>query len=275
MTFPVVILCGGKGTRIRDVADDIPKPMIPIGDRPILWHIMKGFAQHGFKRFILCLGYKSWIIKQYFLNYLLAGADVTVRLSAPDSLALRVATAPEDWQITLAETGLESMTGHRVKRIADYLEAPHFLLTYGDGVADVDVSDLVRYHLEHGRIGTVTAVHPPSRFGEMQLQGSRVVAFHEKPRVTHTRINGGFFVFQRRFLERLDDDPGLVLEQEPLARLAHDDELRAYCHDGFWQCMDSSRDFHLLNDLWARGIAPWDTWSVGPFQALETVRPAA
>jgi glucose-1-phosphate cytidylyltransferase len=266
MNFPVVILSGGKGTRIRDVADDIPKPMIPIGDRPILWHIMKGYAQHGFTRFILCLGYKSWVVKQFFLNYLLAAADVTLRLSAPDSLALRVATAPEDWQITLAETGLESMTGHRVKRIADYIDTPHFLLTYGDGVADVDVADLVSYHLEHGRIGTVTAVHPPSRFGEMQLQGNRVVAFREKPRASHTRINGGFFVFQRRFLERLSDDPGLVLEQGPLADLAQDDELRAYLHDGFWQCMDSSRDFQFLNDLWARGIAPWDTWSATPAQ---------
>jgi glucose-1-phosphate cytidylyltransferase len=270
MNFPVVILCGGKGTRIRDVADDIPKPMIPIGNRPILWHIMKGYARHGFSRFILCLGHKSWVVKQYFLNYGLAGSDITLRLAgggpAPVSRTWSPAP-PEDWQVTLAETGTESMTAHRVKRIASYIDTPHFLLTYGDGVADVDVGALVAFHLAHGKLGTVTAVHPPSRYGEMQLAGTRVVQFREKPQVTQTWINGGFFVFQRRFLERLPDDPGLVLEQGPLADLAADDELRAFQHEGFWQCMDSSRDFQLLNDLWAKGLAPWDNWSAAEARA--------
>ena len=251
----VVILCGGMGTRIRDIAEDIPKPMIPIGDRPIIWHIMNCYARHGFKRFILCLGYRSWVIKQYFLNYGLASSDVTLELNSSWPVKIHNPQAGEDWEVTLVETGLHTMTGGRVQQIARYVEGEQFLLTYGDGLADIDQVD---FHLRQGRLGTVTAVQPPGRFGEIELDGTRVVEFNEKPPQARGRISGGFFVFHRRFLERLPDDPGLVLEREPLIDLARDGELSAYLHDGFWHCMDSSRDYQHLNRLWATGAAPWD-----------------
>jgi glucose-1-phosphate cytidylyltransferase len=257
----VVILCGGHGTRIRDVADDIPKPMIPIGGRPILWHIMKGYAQHGFKRFILCLGYKSWSIKQYFLNYALASSDLTVDLDCVGAVQVKSPYRLEDWQVTLAETGLDTMTGGRVKRIEKYLDGDHFLLTYGDGVADLNIRSLVDFHLGHGKMGTVTAVHPPGRFGEIEVEESRVVEFTEKPLITQGLISGGFFVFHRRFVERLPNRDDLILERDPLFDLAREGQLAAHVHEGFWHCMDSSRDYLLLNNLWASGAAPWNTWS--------------
>jgi glucose-1-phosphate cytidylyltransferase len=257
---PVVILCGGQGTRIRDVADDVPKPMIPIGDRPILWHIMKGFAQHGFTDFVLCLGYKSWVIKRYFLDYHLAQADFTLELGAPGQTAVLAPAVQEKWRVTLAETGLDAMTGCRVKRVERYVQGDSFLLTYGDGVADIDVRRLVEFHRKHGKIGTVTAVQPPGRFGEIEVDGPRVLEFNEKPLLSRGRINGGFFVFDRRIFQCLKDDPGMVLEQEPLMGLARDGELMAHLHNGFWHPMDNSRDHRTLNDLWAQGKAPWNTW---------------
>ena len=260
----VVILCGGQGTRIRDVADDVPKPMIPVGGRPILWHIMKTYAQHGFTDFVLCLGYKSWVIKRYFLDYHLASADFRVDLASPGEAHIEASPCEEPWQVTLAETGLDAMTGCRVKRVEKYVTGDSFLLTYGDGVADVDVRRLVEFHEAHGRIGTVTAVRPPGRFGELELDGRRVTEFSEKPLLARGRISGGFFVFSRAIFDRLEDDPALVFEQEPLMRLARDGELMAYPHDGFWHPMDSSRDYQLLNDLWAAGRAPWKTWEASP-----------
>jgi glucose-1-phosphate cytidylyltransferase len=257
----VVILCGGQGTRIRDVTDDIPKPMIPIGERPILWHIMKSYAQHGFTDFVLCLGYKGWTIKRYFLDYHLAHADFSIRLGAPDQVRVHDFDFAENWNVTLAETGLDAMTGCRVKRIEKYITSDSFLLTYGDGVADVDLGKLVQFHRAHGKIGTVTAVRPPGRFGEIDLEGHQVAEFNEKPLLARGRISGGFFVLQRQIFERMPDDPGLVFEQGPLMRLARDGELMAYLHDGFWQPMDNSRDYKYLNDLWNEGRAPWDTWS--------------
>jgi glucose-1-phosphate cytidylyltransferase len=265
----VVILCGGHGTRIRDVADDIPKPMIPIGGQPILWHIMKSYAHFGFRRFILCLGYKSWSIKQYFLDYALASSDLTVDLDGSAGVRIRSPYRLEDWEVTLAETGLDTMTGGRVKRIQKYLDGEHFMLTYGDGVADVDLGKLASFALKSGKLGTVTAVQPPSRFGEIEIEDGRVVECNEKPPVTQGYINGGFLVFHRRFVERLPERDDLVLEHGPLYDLAHEGELTAYVHRGFWHCMDSSRDYHLLNNLWARGTAPWCTW------AAQTVRTAA
>jgi glucose-1-phosphate cytidylyltransferase len=262
----VVILCGGQGTRIRDVADDIPKPMIPIGGRPILWHIMRGYAQHGFTDFVLCLGYKSWIIKRYFLDYHLASADFTVRLGSPE-VRIHSADGIEDWRVTLAETGLESMTGCRVKRIEKYIRGDTFLLTYGDGLANVDLRQLVEFHKGHGKIGTVTAVQPPGRFGELELEGRQVAEFQEKPLLARGRISGGFFVFERELFDRLTDDPALVFEQGPLMQLARDGELMAYLHDGFWHPMDSSRDCKFLNQLWAAGKAPWNTWETPPLRA--------
>lgn len=256
----VVILCGGQGTRIRDVADDLPKPMLPIGDRPILWHIMKGFAQQGFKQFILCLGYKSWVIKRYFLDHRLSRSDFTLRLDDPESVQLHGPASDDDWEITFAETGIESMTGCRVKRIERYIKGEDFLLTYGDGVANVNVKKLVEHHRRQGLTGTVTAVRPPGRFGEIELDGAQVREFSEKPLLSRGRINGGFFVFRRRFFDRLSEAPNLVLEQKPLMQLAHDGELAAYPHDGFWHPMDNSREYRYLNDLWNAGRAPWNTW---------------
>jgi glucose-1-phosphate cytidylyltransferase len=257
-----VILCGGQGTRIRDVADDIPKPMIAIGNRPILWHIMKGLAEAGLDRFVLCLGYKSWVIKRYFLDYHLANADFRVDLRSPDAIRVLGAATDEGWEVTLAETGLHAMTGCRVKRIEKYVTGDNFLMTYGDGVADVDIPSLLAFHRSHGRIATVTTVRPPSRFGEIELDGDRVVEFDEKPAVARGFINGGFFVLNRRMFARLPDDPGLVFEQAPLKQLARDGELMAYRHEGFWQPMDSSREHKYLNDLWNSGAAPWKTWDV-------------
>jgi glucose-1-phosphate cytidylyltransferase len=263
----VVILCGGQGTRIRDVADDIPKPMIPIGGRPILWHIMKGFAEHGFTDFVLCLGYKSWTIKRYFLDYHLAGSDFTLDIKANGQIDVHGPELQENWRVTLAETGLDAMTGCRVKRIEKYITGDHFLLTYGDGVADVDVRRLVDFHMKHGKTATVTAVQMPGRFGEIELSGEQVVEFSEKPLVTRGRINGGFFVFHRRIFERLQDDPRVILEYGPLMQLARDEEMMAFLHDGFWQAMDNSRDFKYLNDLWALDKAPWNTWEAPRLRA--------
>ena len=264
----VVILCGGQGTRIRDVADNIPKPMIPIRERPILWHIMRGFAQYGFKEFILCLGYKGWVIKRYFLEYHLANCDFSFHLGDSSQLHLHGTTEEDDWKLTLAETGLDSMTGCRVKRIEKYITGKDFLLTYGDGVADINLHQLVEFHQAHGKIGTVTAVRPPGRFGEIDLEGSQVAEFNEKPLVSRGRISGGFFVFQRRIFERLHDDPGLVFEQAPLIQLARDGQLMAHLHNGFWQPMDNSRDYSYLNELWDNGNAHWKTWQVPHLRAV-------
>ncbi len=256
----VVILCGGQGTRIRDVATDLPKPMIPIGGQPILWHIMKIFAEYGFKDFILCLGYKSWAIKRFFLDYHLAQSDFSVSLAAPGSLTLHGLAAAEDWHVTLAETGLETMTGGRVKCIEKYITGDHFLLTYGDGLADVNLRDLVAFHQAHGKLATVTAVRPPSRFGEIEVCDDRVTEFAEKPLLSRGYINGGFFVFRREVFRKLSHDPGLILEDAALPHLARAGELMAYTHHGFWHPMDNSRDYRFLNELWDTRQAPWSLW---------------
>ncbi len=260
----VVILCGGQGTRARDVSEDVPKPMIPIGDRPILWHIMKSYAQFGFKDFVLCLGYKSWSIKQYFLEYSLAHSNFTVDLASPPSqkYELHQSFGEEDWRVTMVETGLHSMTGCRVKRIEEYITGEDFFLTYGDGVSDININSLLSFHRAHGKIGTVTAVQPPGRFGEIALNGERVVEFSEKPLQAPGRISGGFFVFNRKVFGRLPNDPSLVFEQQPLTQLARDGQLHAYRHDGFWHPMDNSRDHKYLNELWSSGDAPWKSWRV-------------
>ncbi len=257
----VVILCGGQGTRIRDVADDIPKPMIPIGDRPILWHIMKGYAQANVRDFVLCLGHKGGAIKRFFLDYHLNQADFTLNLTAPHAALVHGAAAAEDWRVTMAETGADAMTGCRIKRVEKYVHGDTFMVTYGDGVADINVADLLAFHRAHGKLGTVTAVRPPGRFGEIELAGDRVLDFSEKPQVSQGWISGGFFVFQRELFSRLADDPGLIFERAPLTQLARDGELMAYQHAGFWHPMDTGRDYRLLNDLWAAGDAPWKLWA--------------
>lgn len=256
-----VILCGGKGTRIRDVSDDLPKPMIPIGGRPILWHIMKLYAHHGHRDFILCLGHKGWQIKRFFLDYFVANADLVLDLRSPQSYGILKGDDIEDWRVTLAETGLETMTGGRLKRIERYVTADDFLLTYGDGLADIDVAKLLDFHRSHGRIATVTAVTPPSRFGELDLQGQKIVSFMEKPALVSGHVSGGFFVLNKRVFEFLDDRPDLVFELDVLPRLASMGELMAYRHEGFWHAMDSGRDHQVLNDLWATGRSPWSVWA--------------
>jgi glucose-1-phosphate cytidylyltransferase len=207
----------------------------------------------------LCLGYKSWVIKRYFLDYHLASADFKVDLASPGYLHLE-SPGDDPWQVTLAETGLNSMTGCRVKRIEKYISGDTFMLTYGDGVADVDIAKLAAFHQSHGKIGTVTTVQPPGRFGEIEVHNGRVAEFSEKPPLSRGRINGGFFVFNRALFARLSNDPDLVFERSPLVQLARDGELMAFHHDRFWHPMDSSRDYQYLNSLWAQGQAPWATW---------------
>lgn len=257
-----VILCGGQGTRIREANEVLPKPMLPIGEKPIVWHIMKGFASHGITDFVLCLGYKGWLIKEFFLNYRSITTDVTVTLGRHDALEFHGRHDEEEWNVTLAETGEETMTGGRVSAVRRYLEGDEpFLLTYGDGVSDVDVTKLIKFHKEHGKIATVTAVRPPGRFGEMQIQGEGVIEFNEKPQTTEGFINGGFFVCDaKRIWKYLDGGPKSVLEREPMQQLAHDGELGAFAHTGFWQPMDTLREYNLLNALWSSGRAPWQTW---------------
>ena len=256
-----VILCGGMGTRIRDVSGEIPKPMIPIGTAPILWHIMRSYSAHGFKEFVLCLGYQSQVIKQFFLNYTLNTRDVTLVIGRETKVEIEEDKCEaEGWRVTLAETGLHTMTGGRVKRIQRYVaDDPYFMLTYGDGVGDVDIAALVAFHKSHGKLLTVTGVQPPGRFGELTVvNGNEVSGFNEKPVVAGGLISGGFFVCSREIFRYLaDGDHGLVLEKEPMSRLAADGQIRVFAHEGFWHPMDTYRDYAYLNDLWERGVAPW------------------
>lgn len=260
--IPVMILCGGMGTRLREETEVRPKPMVEIGGRPILWHIMKLYSAYGFKEFILCLGHKGHVIKEYFLNYKTYSADLTVQLGKPDAVQYHNSHAEEDWRVTLVETGQTAQTGARVARAGCYVQSDVFCLTYGDGLGNVDLATLIDFHHKHGKIGTITGVRPPGRFGELRVeQGGRAIEFVEKPQVTGGVINGGFFVFRREFLQRyLSNHDTLVLEQEPLQQLAKDGELMVYVHDGFWQPMDTYRELKLLEQLWSSGRAPWKMW---------------
>ena len=259
--IPVVILCGGLGTRLREETEYRPKPMVEIGGRPILWHIMRLYAHAGFKDFVLCLGYKAMLIKEYFLNYQPLVSDFTVRLGeAPSVSYLNNGNEVVDWTVTLVDTGLETMTGARVKRVQKYVDAERFMLTYGDGLANVDIRETLRFHRAHKKLVTVTGVRPPSRFGEMNVCKGVVEHFDEKPQISEGMVNGGFFVCERGFFDYLSADESCVLEQEPLRRVAADHQLAAYSHDGFWQCMDTYREWQLLNNLWESGEAPWKVW---------------
>jgi glucose-1-phosphate cytidylyltransferase len=258
-----VILCGGYGTRIREVAESLPKPMIPVGEKPILWHIMKYYAHFGFSDFVLCLGYKSDVIKNFFLNYGVAPHDLTLTIGGKTPELKRLPTPEDGWNVTLAETGLNAMTGARLRRIKAHIgDDETFMLTYGDGVGDIDLDALLRFHRAHGKIATVTGVHPPGRFGELEYdsQSKQVAGFNEKPQVSGGRINGGFFVFNREVFDYLDEDEGLVLEQEPIRRLVQDGQLQVFEHDGFWQPMDTSREYSLLNEMYNQHKAPWVKW---------------
>lgn len=253
-----VILAGGRGTRLAEETSLRPKPMVEIGGRPILWHIMKIYAAHGVTDFVICLGYKGWQIKEFFLNYRSHAADLTVDLATGAVEVLRPNAEP--WRVTLVDTGEDTMTGGRLKRIAPHVAGDQaFCMTYGDGVGDVDITALIAFHRAHGRQATVTAVVPPGRFGALQREGDRVAAFTEKPAGDGGTINGGFFVLSPRVLDRIAGD-ATVWENEPLTGLAHDGELCAYDHRGFWQPMDTLRDREQLERLWSEGRAPWRVW---------------
>ena len=254
--IPVVILSGGKGLRLREETTLRPKPMVEVGGRPILWHIMKIYDHYGYRRFVLPVGYLGDTIKDYFLSYSDMRSDFTV--DTRSGAIQRHDGQPEAWEVTVIDTGLETMTGGRVRRVSPFL-GDRFMVTYGDGVADVDIPALLRFHESHGRLATVTAVRPPSRFGALSLEGDRVSEFSEKPQAAAGWINGGFFVFERTVLDYLGDDTS-ILEREPLERLASDDQLRAFRHEGFWEPMDTQRDLTNLNQLWDDGSAPWKLW---------------
>ncbi|HET7218705.1 MAG TPA: glucose-1-phosphate cytidylyltransferase [Vicinamibacterales bacterium] len=255
-----LILCGGMGTRLREETEYRPKPMVEIGGRPILWHIMKCYAAHGFTDFVLCLGYRGETIKEYFLNYEAMNNDFTIELGKPNAVCYHDAHGENGWRVTLVDTGLQTMTGARIKRASRHVSGDRFMVTYGDGVSNVDLRNLVAFHERAGTLATVTGVHPSSRFGELMVTGDRVSQFSEKPQTHKGLINGGFFVFERQALEYLSDDANCVLEREPLERLSNDGQLAVYQHAGFWQCMDTYRDYQHLNHLWESGGAEWKQW---------------
>jgi glucose-1-phosphate cytidylyltransferase len=256
----VVILCGGLGTRLREETEFRPKPLVDIGGRPILWHIMKGYASQGFKSFVLCLGYRGNMIKEYFLNYEAMNNDFTMYLGEQHRSAYHGSHAEQDYEVTLADTGLETSTGGRVKRVQKYVDDDLFMLTYGDGVSDVNIAELLAFHRSHGRIATVTTVRPISRYGILNIdRDGGVVSFTEKPQLDGW-ISAGFFVFNRAIFDYLDGDD-CVLEQEPLERLAADKQLVAFRHEGFFFAMDTYREYKVLNDLWSSGEAPWKRWA--------------
>ena len=257
---PVMILCGGKGTRLRDVTEMLPKPMVSIGEQPIVWHIMKTYAAFGVRRFILCLGYKREAFVDYFMNYHLRTADATIRLGHEPEITFYGEPDESDWEVTLAGTGVETMTGGRVLRASKYLAESdeNFFLTYGDGLSDVDIKALYARHLAGKKLLTVTAVHPEARFGEMILDGDTVRRFEEKPALVDGYINGGFMVMDRRFIAKyLENREDTFLEREPVSECVADGQMGVFRHEGFWQCMDNQREYNMLNAMWNSASAPW------------------
>jgi glucose-1-phosphate cytidylyltransferase len=250
----VIILAGGFGTRLSEYTDSIPKPMVTIGGRPILWHIMNTYSHFGHDDFYLALGYKAQVVKDYFKNYHSLNSDFTVDLSTGEVSTLNQES--KDWKVTLVDTGLNSMTGGRIKRLKEYIGNETCLITYGDGVANVNIEELVEFHKQHGKMVTVTAVHPSARFGELGLDGNSVSAFKEKPQTAQGWINGGYFVVEPSFFDLIDGDD-TVLEQDPLEAVTKMGQLEAYLHEGYWQCMDTKRDRDNLEELWASNAAPW------------------
>lgn len=253
-----VILAGGLGTRISEETSARPKPMVEIGGKPILWHVMKIYSAHGINDFIICLGYKGYMIKEYFANYFLHMSDVTIDMKH-NKLEIHQNSA-EPWRVTLVDTGENTMTGGRLKRVGQYLDDEDFCLTYGDGVGDVDITCLVNFHKEQGRLATLTATQPPGRFGALNLEsGSKVVSFQEKPHGDGSWINGGFFILSPKVIEYIESD-ATIWERDPMEKLAAEGQMSAYLHHGFWQPMDTLRDKNHLEELWASGKAPWKTW---------------
>ncbi len=261
-SIPVVILCGGKGTRLREETEFRPKPIINVGDRPIVWHIMKSYAHYGFKNFILCLGYKGEVIRDYFINYDWNHTDIKIELGNKKVTKLGNSHSEEDWQISMINTGQETMTGGRLKRLIPHLEksgSDIFFATYGDGVCDVNIKNVLDFHIGHGKLATVTAVRPASRFGELMIENNMVTHFKEKPQTAEGWINGGYFVLNRKVLDLIGNDD-TVFEDQPLKTLSETGELGVYQHEGFWQCMDTYRELELLNKLYSSGNAKWKVW---------------
>ncbi|MDD5618481.1 MAG: glucose-1-phosphate cytidylyltransferase [Candidatus Omnitrophica bacterium] len=257
-----VILCGGQGTRIRDVSEVLPKPMLTIGNMPILWHIMKTYSHYGVKDFVLCLGYKGWVIKEFFLNYYAKISDITVRMGEKDSIIYHNVNDEAGWNITMVETGENAQTGARIWNARKYLEdCDMFSVTYGDGVADIDIKALIKKHKDAKVSGTVTGVHPSGRFGEMEISDDMIKEFNEKPNVGMGLINGGFMLFDKGVIKRYfrpGDD--LVLETEVLPKMVKDKQLGIYKHGGFWQCVDTPREYGILNHMWDTNKAIWKVW---------------
>jgi len=255
----VVILAGGMGMRLREETEYKPKPMVNIGQRPILWHIMKLYSYHGFNDFIICLGYKGETIKEYFLNYEAFNNDLTLEIGQRSKTTVHKTSNHDDFSVTLVDTGPNTLTGGRIKRVEKYIDSENFMLTYGDGLSNVDIKALYDFHLKHGKVATVTGVHPESRFGELVIKDGLVADFMEKPQITEGYINGGFFVLNKKIFDYLGKED-CFFEQEPMKKLTREKQLKVFTHNGFWQCMDTMRDVKYLNDLLEKGKAPWKLW---------------
>ena len=254
----VIVLAGGLGSRLAEYTKSIPKPMVTIGGKPIIWHILRTYAFYGHNDFYLALGYKAEIIKEYFLNYRSLNADFTVDLQ--DGHINFHETDTTDWKVSLIETGLKTMTGGRVKKMKPFIGNETFMLTYGDGVANIDINKVIKFHKSHGKMVTVTAVRPTARFGELEMKGDEVTSFQEKPQTNQGWINGGYFIIEPEFFNFIKED-ATILERDPLEKAAKSGELMAYCHEGYWQCMDTQRDKDSLEELWDSGNAPWDVYN--------------
>jgi glucose-1-phosphate cytidylyltransferase len=259
----VVVLCGGQGTRLREISENIiPKPMVTVGEHPMLWHIMKHYSHYGYNDFILCLGHLGWKIKEYFLNYYAIESDITVHLGETPSVRIHNECQELNWKITMVETGVDTGTGGRIKKIINYLDDDDFMLTYGDGVSNVNLKALEKFHRDRGRMQTITGVISPSRFGELTLEKELVVSMKEKPRNIDRYINGGYMVFRQEYIERYlqPHDDSVMLERSPMEQAAVDGELAVFKHDEYWQCVDTPRDWIVLNQEWTRNRAPWKIW---------------
>lgn len=256
----VVILCGGLGTRLREETEFRPKPMVEIGGKPILWHIMKHYAHYGYKEFVLCLGYKGEILKEYFYDYEVLNNDFTIELGNKKNMEIHNTPNEQGWRITLADTGDKALKGARLKRIEKYIDGDQFMVTYGDGVADVDINALLDFHKRHGKLATVTGINPISQFGGLKVKDNKVETFHEKQKDGNELVSGGFFVFNKGIFDYLSDGDSCDLEIGALEKVAKDSQLMVYHHKGFWVCMDTLRDMEYLNRLWNKNKAEWKVW---------------
>ena len=256
----VIILCGGLGTRLREETEFRPKPMVEIGGKPILWHIMKIYAHYGFKDFVLCLGYKGEMIKEYFYNYEVLNNDFTIELGNRKNIEVHSNHTEKGWRVTLADTGDKALKGARLKRVQKYIDDDQFMMTYGDGVANININSLLAFHNSHGKLASVTGINPASRFGELKIKGDQVESFSEKPRTSSGLINGGFFIFNKGIFDYLSADDDCDLEVGPLEKVASEGQLIVYKHTRFWACMDTIRDTEYLNKLWNDNRAEWKVW---------------